>query len=197
MPPEHQPNTPERSNLRFTWIRSHRRAPGQLRRWASLNLHDMCRTLSSAQTFVMKYVFPIVWIGGFGLGTLGMWLGDFHDSDGEPPPSWMRWQFLIMWIAGAAFIIWFANRVKRVRVDDQSLYVSNYFSEALIPLTEVADITENRNVRPSTITIHFRGPTAAGMSVVFIPRTRRFSQRSHPVIAELRARCERARQHIG
>src|SRR5262249_52575427 len=142
----------------------------------------MCRTLSYAQTFMMKYVFPIIWIGGFGLGTLGFWLGDFLDSDGNPPPSWMRWLFLIMWIAGAAFIIWFASRVKRVRVDDQSLYVSNYFSEALIPLTEVEDITENRDLSPPTITIHFRSPTAAGMRVVFIPRTRQFSQRSHSVI---------------
>lgn len=153
----------------------------------------MRRTFSSGQTFVMKYVFPVVWIGGFGLGTLGLWLGAFHDRDGGPPPSWMRWQFLIMWIGGAAFIIWFARRIKRVQADDQSLYVSDYFSEVLIPLTEIADFTESRWLRPRTVTIHFRSPTAAGERVVFIPKLRLFQFSSRPVIAELQTLCERAR----
>lgn len=146
----------------------------------------MRRTLSSAETFLIKYVFPIVWIGGFGFGTLGA----FHD--GGSSSSWMRWQFLIMWIAGAAFISWFACRIKRVQTDDQSLYISDYFSEVMIPLTEVADVTESRWSRPPTVTIRFRSPTAAGTRVVFVPKLKLFLWSSHPVIAELRTLCERA-----
>jgi hypothetical protein len=68
----------------------------------------MRRTVSSAQTFVMKYVFPVAWIGGCRLGTLGLWFEAFNDRNGSPQPSWMRWQFLVMWIAGVGFIhLWY------------------------------------------------------------------------------------------
>jgi len=33
------------------------------------------RTISSAQTFVMKLVVPLVWIGGFGFGTAALFRG--------------------------------------------------------------------------------------------------------------------------
>ena len=45
----------------------------------------MRRTISSAQTFFMKFVFPPFWIGMFGMGTCGLWLGTFHDRNGPPP----------------------------------------------------------------------------------------------------------------
>jgi hypothetical protein len=151
----------------------------------------MRRTLSSAETFLMKYIFPVFWIGAFGFGTLGLWLEAFHGQDGPSPPR-MRWQFLIMWIAGAIFILWFACRIKRVQTDDQSLYISNYFSEVVIPLGEIADVTESRWSRPPTVTIRFRNPTAAGTRVVFIPKLKLLLWSSHPVIAELRTLCERA-----
>src|SRR5438094_3555286 len=117
---------------------------------------EMRRTLSSAQTFAFKYAFPVLWIGGFGLGTVALWLGGFHVQDGGPPPSWMRWQFLIAWVVGSAVIVWFSRRVKRVQVDEQSLYISNYFSEVSVPLTEVTEFSESRWTRPPTVTIHFR-----------------------------------------
>jgi hypothetical protein len=49
------------------------------------------RTLSSAQTFLTKFVFPAIWIPGFGLGTLGLWLGAFGD-DMVP----FKWVFLAL-----------------------------------------------------------------------------------------------------
>lgn len=39
------------------------------------------RTLSSMQSFLMKAIFPVLWIGLFGFGTLMLWV-DFvrHDE---------------------------------------------------------------------------------------------------------------------
>ena len=37
----------------------------------------MRRTISSAQTFFMKFVFPPFWIGMFGMGTCGLWSAHF------------------------------------------------------------------------------------------------------------------------
>ena len=41
-----------------------------------------CAARFSRQTFVMKYVFPVVWISGFGLGTICLWLGVFNGREG-------------------------------------------------------------------------------------------------------------------
>lgn len=79
------------------------------------------RTLSSAQTFWMKFVFPTIWISMFGLGTLALFLGALRGPDNSPPPDGMKWGFLAAWIAGTAFIYWASARLKRVRTDGSAL----------------------------------------------------------------------------
>ena len=145
------------------------------------------KTLSSAQTFLMKVLFPAVWISGFGLGTLWLWLGTMHGKNGALPPDEMKWQFLLAWIAGSAFILWGCAGLKRVRMDSVNLYISNYLREISVPLTMISDVTENRwiNIHPGTI--HFRNATRFGQKVTFMPTIRLFGLwSSHPVVTELR-----------
>jgi len=144
------------------------------------------RTLSSAQTFLVKFVFPTIWISMFGLGTLGLFLGVFRDCGDAAPPDWMRWQFLAIWIVGSAFIWWGCARLKRVRTDGSAIYVSNYFREVRIPLDAIRDVTENRWINIHPVTIHFRHDTPFGGRIVFMPTVRFFGWRSHPVVSELR-----------
>jgi hypothetical protein len=152
------------------------------------------RTLSSsARTNWYKYLFPVIWIGGFGAGTLALWLGALRGSNDELPPSDMRWGFLLMWIAGSTFILWFGRRVKYVEADEKNLHISSYSNEVSVPLNDVSDVTENRAFRPPTVTIHFRDSTRAGKNVVFIPPFRIYSPSPHPVIGELTELCKLAR----
>ena len=145
------------------------------------------RTLSSAQTFLVKFVFPIVWISGFGLGTLALWAGAFNGSAGNGPPHEMKLQFLAMWIAGTAFILWCCAGLKKVRIDQDSLYISNFRKEIVVPLSSIGSVTENRWINIHPVTIHFRAPTEFGNKVTFMPKARFFGLwRSHPVIGELR-----------
>src|SRR5437870_11895011 len=58
------------------------------------------RTLSSAQTFNWKCIFPVVWISGFGIGTLAIFAGAFSKSE-PPPPIGVKWAFLAMWVVGS------------------------------------------------------------------------------------------------
>ena len=147
---------------------------------------SMPRTISSAQTFIMKVVFPILWISGFGFGTASLWLNFMHGQNGAPPPGAMKFMFLIMWLAGAAFIIWSCARLKRVRVDDKHIYVSNYRREISIPLSYIADVTEIRWINIHPVTVHFRKDTEFGRSITFMPTIRYFALwSSHPVVAEL------------
>jgi len=77
----------------------------------SSQFETMRRTISSAQTFFVKCVFPILWIACFGLGTCALWLDVFRGGNGAPPPDWMKWQFLAILIVGTGVILWFCGRL--------------------------------------------------------------------------------------
>lgn len=144
-------------------------------------------TLSSRQTFVMKFVFPAFWITIFGFGTVMLWSGAMHGKGGAPPPPEMKYLFLAVWFAGTSFILWLCTPLKRVRVDDRSIHISNYRREISVPLGAIDRVTENRWVNIHPVTIHFRTPTEFGDRVTFIPKARMFGfLSSHPVVAELR-----------
>ena len=145
------------------------------------------RLVSSRVTFWMKFVFPPLWIAGFGAGTVGVWL-----SDGQPrgPPAAM---FLGFWLVGTALIWWSCARLKRVRVDETHLYVSNYRTEVSIPLANVRRVSESRWDRGRPVTVEFRTPTPFGQRIVFLPKARWVGWfESHPVVAELRELSARA-----
>jgi hypothetical protein len=144
------------------------------------------RTISSAHTFWMKFVFPIIWISLFGLGTLGLFLGAFRGRDNNPPEAWLKWQFLAMWILGSVFIWWVCARLKKVCIDGDAIYVSNYFKELRISLDTIRDVSENRWINIHPVTIHFRTATPFSDRVVFMPTMRFFGWRTHPVVGELR-----------
>lgn len=145
------------------------------------------KTLSSAQTFLMKVLFPVLWISGFGLGTLGLWLEIMHGKNGALPPDEMKWQFLAAWIAGTALILWGCAGLKRVRLDSKNLYVSNYLREISVPLTMIINVTENRWINIHPVTVHFDNITEFGQKVTFMPTIRFFGfWSSHPVVAELK-----------
>ena len=127
------------------------------------------------QTFIMKVVFPIAWITGFGLGTLLLWVNDLDD----------KWQFLFAWIAGTGFILWGCAGLKKVQLGYDRLYISNYLRQIEVPLHEIESVTENRWINLHPVTIHFRNPTEFGRKVTFMPTVRIFGWTSHPVVNEL------------
>ena len=142
----------------------------------------MKRRLSSRQTVLTKFIFPAIWIPLVGFVTLSMFLDSFEGP--APPPKWI---FLFAWVAGAVFVWWNCVRLKRVSVDDNFLYVSNYLKEIAIPLSDIHDVTENRwfNIHP--VTIRLKASSEFGDKIVFMPTTRFFAFfSSHPVVSELK-----------
>jgi hypothetical protein len=155
-------------------------------------LHMSERPFSSGQTFWMKFVFPVFWISIFGLGTVGLFVGVFHDRDGGGAPEWMKWQFLAIWLLGSVFLCWSCGRLKKVRADSSAIYVSNYLTELRIPFNEIKDVTENRWIYMHPVTIHLRNASSFGSRVIFMPPVRYFSLwKSSPVVAELRQLAHR------
>lgn len=139
------------------------------------------RRLSSALTFTGKFIFPVVWVGGFAAATVRFFVFPGAES------SWTKWIFLLVTLGGAAFLSRACGRLKRVRMNAIALYISNYVSEIVVPLYEVAEVTEDYFASGHPVTIRFHRPTDFGSRITFIPRARWSGlQVSHPAFDELR-----------
>jgi hypothetical protein len=115
-----------------------------------------------------------------------MWMGDTLEKKGSHIDD-MKLQFLIMWIVGSALILAFCAGLKRVRVDENFLYVSNYLREISVPLDLIIEVTEIRWLNIHPVAIYFRDATEFGRKITFMPTTRIFGFfSSHPVVSELR-----------
>jgi hypothetical protein len=126
--------------------------------------------LSSGWTFWTKFILPVIWISGFGLGTVAIWFDDFHGLGNEPPPLAMKFWFLGLSLAGSSFLLWSCAGLKRVRVKQRQLVISNYIREICVPLTAVRDVSQNRWLNGRPVTIYLRGATAFGDRVTFMPK---------------------------
>jgi hypothetical protein len=153
------------------------------------------RTLSSAMTFLMKFIFPTLWISIFGYGTLALWTTLLQGHDNQAPPVGMKGVFLLMWVAGTLFILKFCAGLKCIKADNRNLYISNYLREITVPLTLIENVTEIRWINIHPVTIHFRGDTEFGQRVTFMPQSRIFAGGSHPVVTELNVLAKHAQGH--
>ena len=117
-------------------------------------------TVSSSLTFLYKFIFTTVWSAGFGLGTVVMFL--------KRQPEAM--QFAAAWAIGTAFLLLTCARLKRVKLDGATLVISNYRHDTTVPVSEIADVRQNRLINVKPVTITFRKQTPFGSAVTFMPR---------------------------
>ncbi|MDR3411632.1 MAG: hypothetical protein P4L87_11940 [Formivibrio sp.] len=151
-------------------------------------MSEIPERLSSLQTFIFKFIFPVVWIGGFSTGTVAMWVSFLSGNKPNGAPSEIKYVFLALTIAGSAYIYWSCIRLKRVRMDRQFLYISNYAQEIKVPLSMAESVSEFRWDNAHPVTIHFVRPTEFGSSITFMPKVRLFGfWSSHPVVEQIRS----------
>jgi len=135
----------------------------------------------------MKFIIPVVWIGGFGFGTAMLFRGANAFGDRPPPPD-MKWLFLVALPVASIFMYWSCGRLMRVVMTERELRISNYRREIVVPLSEVDEVTEIRWLSVHPVTVQFVRRTDFGHRVVFMPTSRPFALfSSHPIVAELRA----------
>jgi hypothetical protein len=150
------------------------------------------RTISSAQTFFAKFCIPPLLIGIFGTGIRGMFLGTLTDH-GRPMDPTFKWVYLAFSILACSFTL-LSARLKRIILDDGYLRISNFRREIVVPLRDIAEVTENRWINAHPVTVRFTKRTEFGDAVVFIPKARMFALfSSHPIVDELREAAFRAR----
>jgi hypothetical protein len=142
------------------------------------------RAISSRQTFFVKFILPVLWIGSFGAGVVAVSLGSIG---GNVPPE-AAWIFIGLWVLGTTMFSLLFVPLKKVSIAGNVLAISNYRRQIAVPATDIARITENRWLNYHPVTIHLRRDTALGRTITFMPKVCPFLfWRSHPIVAELRA----------
>lgn len=134
-------------------------------------------------TFFLKYVFSILWLGGFGIGTIAVI--SIQGIEGLP--------FLIGLIIGFVMIYYGLLRAKAVHIDDDFLYVSNFIKKTCIPLNNVKGVNENVLFSPRPIFVEFKNETEFGNKIMFLGYTKMFLFFStHPSVIEIKKRIKNA-----
>ncbi|MBN2193607.1 MAG: hypothetical protein JW751_12390 [Polyangiaceae bacterium] len=153
------------------------------------------RTLSSPSTALAKLVFLPLWTATwlFGIVVLAIGTQGSAPTGAEPVPLV---DVLIGLIGGGlvtALVWWGFAPLKRVRMNDRELWISNFRREIVVPLTEVADVTQDSWNHLTTIT--FRSDTPFGRSIRMMPPQRPVPYlEHHPMIGEILAAVVEARK---
>ena len=148
-----------------------------------MNSNDV-EPISSRMTFFYQIVFPILWSGGFGVGTLALWFGD-GGSGGDPG---LKFQFLGIWILGTAFILWFTRQMYSVQRKGDALVASRFSRRYEIPLELIDEVSATRFWNPKLITIRFRTrPNVPGLIRLMAPMALQIPFGTHPMVTRLRA----------
>jgi len=115
----------------------------------------------------------MMWSSGWGYGTIELLLHPdkvaFNGVVGGAPPDAGVWAVLL-WIAGTTFAAAFAWGFKRVCVDREFLYVSNYLREVKVSLREVTDVYHPPISRPISVAVELEHSTRFGRRIRFMAR---------------------------
>jgi hypothetical protein len=142
----------------------------------------MPRRISSLGTLPSLVSGPVIIVIGIGFLIFRLTAGGDH---GPFEPSISFALYVIFIGAIDCGFVWFFG-FRRVRLDDNNLYVSDYRKEITIPLSEIADVTENRWLNAHPVTISLRNPTEFGDKIVFMPTLKYFVFfTGHPIVGEL------------
>ena len=134
--------------------------------------------LSSRLTFWLKFLFPLIWIGGFATGTISLFVLNVGPE---------RWLFLVATVIGATFLLCVCAPLKVVWMGDGVLRVSNYFRSELIPLADVESVHDSSWLSIRRITLQFTRTTSFGHSILFMPAESWFGLGgTHPIAIRLR-----------
>ena len=133
---------------------------------------------------------PLLLVVGLSGALLMCWLGKIRGKDGEPLSVEGLCVFTLMWALVMVGLVRTLGFLKRVEVDDDALYISNYTTELRIPLSEVFAVYASGGSQGLTrVSIAFRNPSAFGQSIEFLPRLSRCWAGMGPAIREVQALC--------
>jgi hypothetical protein len=146
----------------------------------------MVKTLSSFATFFQKFIFSAIFIsvavGGPCLFIAGL-IAQRQVALLLPVGLTLLWGAIAV-----SYCYEVTMPLKRVRVDDKHLYVSNYLREITVPFSEIAQVEEKKVRKTKLILIHLKSETEFGFTIQFVPQIElKWWWKEHSVVGELRS----------
>lgn len=134
----------------------------------------MPRVISSAQTFITKFILPFVVVA---ILTYGISLAGSRVLPLLAPVG----------VLVIVSMYWYYIRLKKVAIDSDGLVISNYVREVRVPWRDILEVTGSRWVKTRQVTVTFDRDIGFGTSIVFMPRFRfLWPGQEHPIAQELR-----------
>ena len=129
----------------------------------------MPRVISSAQTFITKFILPFVVVA---ILTYGISLAGSRVLPLLAPVG----------VLVVVSIYWYYIRLKKVAIDSDGLLISNYVREVRVPWRDIIEVTGSRWVKTRQVTVTFDRDIGFGTSIVFMPRFRfLWPGQEHPI----------------
>jgi len=129
--------------------------------------------VSTNWTLFLKFFLPVFWIVFFGAVTLTALFYKF-EYIGDIPAANFRIALVIFYLSGLAMFIFTLMRLKRVEMDPQFVYVTNYFKNYRYPYHNIEQISFSSFLFLSVATIRFKTAGSFGKKIFFVPNMERF-----------------------
>ena len=128
-------------------------------------------SVSSGWTLFLKLVLPITWTTFFGT-FVGVILfsedGAYLVSGGIITPMLVRIIASTFLLVGVALFYWLFMRLKRVDVDNDFMYVTNYFKARRYPYHNIEKMVKNQYLMFRPVTIYLKEAGTFGKKIIFL-----------------------------
>jgi hypothetical protein len=128
----------------------------------------------------VKWLIPLIF-GGSSIFILIQLIIHWHEIK-----SLSQVWFPLLWMIGTLSMCWYVFLQKNISVDEEFLYIKNYFKEVAIPLSEIKHVTYSRVWRERQVTIHLKSPSVFGSKISFTPHLTYYDAIEPPEVGALR-----------
>lgn len=126
--------------------------------------------LSSNWTLFLKIFLPVFWLSFIG----GFMLAAFVSNNIEFPQFTslkFRIEILFIFLSGVIFFIFTFFRLKRVDVENDFIYVTNYFKTYRYHVGNIAEIKVYNHLILKAAHLKFTSRSSFGKKIIFIPNS--------------------------
>jgi hypothetical protein len=143
------------------------------------------QNVSSSITVILKFALPTCWIVFFGAMTIAIWFVEIGPVAGMEEGTF-RIIMSLFFLLGVAILYWAVMGIKRVEMDEQFFYVTNYFKNIRYPYHQIEKVNEKDYFFFRTIHLILKQPGHFGKKITFIPGRINFDEflAEHPDVVK-------------
>jgi len=124
--------------------------------------------LSSNWTLFHKFFIPTFWIVLLGACVVATWIMDIS-TFASMRPTTFGIILTTIYLLGILYFYSFTLRLKRVEIDEQYIYITNYFKNYRYPHEDIDYVEERLRPLFSRSTVHLKGSGSLGNKITYIP----------------------------